>query len=238
MYEVFENEGRITQEQLEKLQKLPVATICDALLMIGLHNGNVLMGNINPLQPLKTTVVGLATTVYAPDGLSTPVLLATLKYSKDRVLVVATNECMHSAYLGGIQGLIAKKVGCLGIVIDGLIRDKNALMVTSVPIFCRGTIPSRPTIAEGGSINTMITIGKVIIRNGDIICGDTDGVVVIPQEKIDEVIALAEEKEKRDCQRVDTINRLDFSDTASLQGFESIINKELKQYIDENQQEK
>ncbi|KAF1683155.1 RraA family protein [Veillonella sp. R32] len=231
MIEVIENAGVLHEEVKLRLEKLPVSAICDGLTQLGVPNGNVLPGCLDPLVSPRHTVVGLATTVYAPTGSAMPVLISIFSSCSDRILVVATDSHLGNAYLGDIQAYIAKRKGCLGLVIDGYIRDSKEIKALDLPVFCRGKIPNRPNKSTGGYINKDIVIGGVLIKNGDVVCADDDGVVIIPFELLNETIEAAEQKEIADEQRRLRAEQFDYIHAQDIEDYYNIMSNDLKKYI-------
>ena len=83
-----------------------------------------------------------------------------------------------------------------GTVINGVCRDSNRAMEVGYPIFSRGTYmrTGKDRVMADG-YNTKISLGEVAVVPGDIIAGDFDGIVVIPQERLDDVVKAAIEIE-------------------------------------------
>ena len=83
-----------------------------------------------------------------------------------------------------------------GTVINGVCRDSNRAMEVGYPIFSRGTyMRTGKDRVMADAYNTKISLGEVAVVPGDIICGDFDGIVVVPQERLDEVVKAAIEIE-------------------------------------------
>jgi regulator of RNase E activity RraA len=83
-----------------------------------------------------------------------------------------------------------------GTVINGVCRDSNRAMEVGYPIFSRGTyMRTGKDRVMADAYNTKVSLGEVAVVPGDIIAGDFDGIVVIPQERLDEVVAAAIEIE-------------------------------------------
>ena len=96
------------------------------------------------------------------------------------IIVIAAEGDTHSAILGEIMVHMAKKKGLAGYLIDGCIRDSEAIQEIDFPVFAIGVSPRGPYKDGPGEINFPVSCGGVIINPGDIIVGDRDGVVVIP----------------------------------------------------------
>jgi regulator of RNase E activity RraA len=87
-----------------------------------------------------------------------------------------------------------KNIG--GTVIHGVCRDSDRAMEVGYPIFSRGTyMRTGKDRVMADAYNEKISFGEVAVVPGDLICGDGDGIVVIPQERVDEVVAAAQEIE-------------------------------------------
>ena len=96
------------------------------------------------------------------------------------IIVIAAEGDTHSAILGEIMVHMAEKKGVAGYLIDGCIRDSEAIQEMDFPVFAIGVSPKGPYKDGPGEINFPVSCGGVIINPGDIIVGDRDGVVVIP----------------------------------------------------------
>lgn len=218
---------------LDRLRKLSSCAVSDTLNTLHIVEGGSLPSGIQNLNH-KETMVGTAATVFAPDGTSLALHVAMLTHSTDRVLVVATNAYHHIAYMGDIQGLIAERNGCLGIVLDGYVRDKEGIQGLNVPIFAKGSLSSHSVTEEKGAINAPISIGNVIINPGDVIIGDNDGAVVIPRYALEKVVLHAEEKEAADAARQERVAQFDFANVSDVDDYKKIVVKAVANYIDAN----
>jgi len=104
------------------------------------------------------------------------------------VLVIATGDWTGSAVVGDLIVGMYKNAGVVGVVTDGMARDVMGLQTVGVPIYARGLTANSPQKNGPGEIGSEITIGGVIVRSGDLIAGDRDGIVVLPQEKISQAL--------------------------------------------------
>lgn len=107
------------------------------------------------------------------------------------VLVVNAGGYKDYAVFGDLLGLSCKVHGIAGIVIDGATRDAEGLQAIGFPVFARAVLPAGPFKDSPGAINVPVSCGSVPVRPGDIILGDADGVMVIPQEQAADVLAKA-----------------------------------------------
>ena len=86
-----------------------------------------------------------------------------------------------------------------GVVIDGAFRDIEGCEEIGVPIFARGVVPRAGGKARDGRVNVAVEIGGVRVSPGDIIVGDADGVVVVPPEEAEEIMARARKKSETEA---------------------------------------
>ena len=100
---------------------------------------------------------------------------------------------------------LAQILGLGGMVVDGSIRDVVSIKHSGFPIFCRAVTPSASAKSGGGEINVPISCSGVPVNPGDIIIGDADGVVVIPQNRAKEVLLAAQTKLQKDQVREATV---------------------------------
>jgi regulator of RNase E activity RraA len=111
------------------------------------------------------------------------------------VAVYQTND-RASAHLGELSVVSLASRGCVGAVIDGGARDAEYILRGGFPVFSRyvtpqDCVPRWEVLAHG---DVMIVIGGVRIAPGDWIVGDLDGIVVVPGEAVEEILAEAESK--------------------------------------------
>lgn len=180
---------------MKQFYDLPTTCISDAL------NG---MNNLDPsIKPLQDSykVAGRAFTVKIPAGDNTMVLKAIKEASPGDVLVVDAKGESYRAVAGDFVVSLAQKLGIAGIIVDGVIRDLIGVRSLNFPVFSKGTTVAASFKNGVGEINVPISCGGVSITPGDIIVGDADGVVVIPQADAEKVLEKALAKLKKDEQR-------------------------------------
>jgi regulator of RNase E activity RraA len=182
---------------LKELEKIPTASLSDALDKKGIKG--YLSHEVKPIFDIKR-IVGRAVTI--KDKLTkeviTPLLaLEAIDKAQPGDIIVRTVENGNAkdiALWGGLMSLAAKKRGIKGAVLNGGVRDVLEAKAISFPIFAKSITPAtsvgRTKVVE---FNSSIMIDDVTINPGDIIVGDSDGVVVIPISLLEDVIALAKE---------------------------------------------
>ncbi len=136
-------------------------------------------------------IAGRAITARCGEGSVSAVLRALAQVKEGEVLLAqGTGEC---GYFGELTGAEAVRRGVAAIVLDGLVRDIEKLRTLPLPIFARGLTPRGGLPNGRGEVGVPIRIGAEEVRSGDWIVGDADGVVVVPAEEIETVVARAEE---------------------------------------------
>jgi 4-hydroxy-4-methyl-2-oxoglutarate aldolase len=180
-------------------EKLYSAVIADVLDDLG-YRHQALRHDVRPIDP-EYKVVGRAYTVLAADVYETPdepylkELQAVDSLSEGDVLVATTNGSASCGLWGELLSTAAISKGARGAVIDGMTRDGRAIRELGFPVFARGYNPldskgRMEVIAHG----VRIRCGDAFIAPGDVVFGDLDGVVVIPQEVVGEALRRALEK--------------------------------------------
>ena len=180
---------------VQGLGELPTATISDALDRLGIV-GQCL--GIAPLDP-KFRLAGRAFTLrYRPTGL---VERGNVGDYIDDVppgdLVVLDNAGrLDCTVWGDILTAVAHRRGIGGTVIHGVCRDVQRALDLSYPIFSRGRyMRTGKDRVEVESMQAPVSVGEIQVRPGDILVGDADGILVIPQVRESEVFDTAREIE-------------------------------------------
>jgi RraA family protein len=150
-------------------------------------------------------MVGTALTVKVSPGDNLMVHKAIDIVRPGDVIVVDAGGICTQAIIGEIMSAIAERHGAAGMVIDGAIRDADALAVSSVPVYARGVTHRGPYKNGPGEINVPVVIGDAVINPGDIIIGDDDGLLALPQAMANETIALAQDQAKKEAAMLKTI---------------------------------
>lgn len=190
----------LSKEVIERAKKLNTTVLSDALGCTGAMDYRV--------KPVAAgmKVVGTALTVDLRAGDNLFLHQGIYCGGKGYVLVVGGKDHTENAYLGELMAAAAKANGLEGIIVDGLVRDKEMLGEIGLPIFAKGFIPNGPFKDGPGAINIPISCAGVSVHPGDLIVGDEDGVTVVPKDKIEEVLRKAEDKLVYEEKRLQTIN--------------------------------
>ncbi len=189
---------RELRELSERLARCYTGAVHDVLRMLG-HENIVLPPDIKAIAP-GTRLAGPAWTVSGHiDRKRTrdETLLAwctMLSRAPPGHVIVCQPHNHEIALMGELSAQTLQARGVLGYVVDGGSRDTDLVLAQGFPVFCSFLTPA--DIVERwipDSFGEPITIGTVTIATGDYLLGDRDGVVVIPQAIVQEVVTRTEE---------------------------------------------
>jgi 4-hydroxy-4-methyl-2-oxoglutarate aldolase len=182
-----------------RLSRLHTALVSDALDALG-HRSGVMDYRVRAVTAPER-LVGRAFTLASapidePERVPYEKLIGAYPGIREGdVLVLATNGELRSAIWGELLSVAARARGATGAVTDGLTRDVEGISAMRFPVFARGVSPldsaGRQAVTSHGK---PVVCGGVEVRPGDLILGDAQGVVVIPDELAEDAVALAEGK--------------------------------------------
>ena len=167
---------RPLKELIQQFRNYPTSNIADTINRFFCMNSLIQM--INKKEGVK--LVGSALTVKTRVADNLMVHKAIDIAQPGDVIVVDADGDMSHALVGEIMVKMAIKKRLSGYVINGCIRDREAIEKLSFPVFAKGSNPKGPYKDGPGEINFPISCGGVLINPGDIIVGDRDGIVIIP----------------------------------------------------------
>lgn len=166
---------------VEQFANLPVANIDDCM-----NRTAAMKDRIHPMN--KSRLLGTAFTIKVPEG-DNLMFHAALDLAKPGdVFVIDAGADPNRSIFGELMVNYCRVRGIAGIVIDGSIRDSDAIgAMEDFPVYAIGVTPNGPYKNGPGEINTPVTAGGILVRPGDIIVGDQDGVIVIKPEEAAEI---------------------------------------------------
>lgn len=175
---------------------LASALLADVLDALG-HRHSALPLDIRPLRP-EWKLWGPAATLSAVTVAAEPAqpyaveLECIDQLTRGAVLVATTNGDRGSALWGELLSTACQARGVAGVVLDGLTRDAARIMAMNYPVFAAGFCPldSKGRL-EAIAYNVPIRVGAVVVRPGDWIYGDIDGLVAVPHEMKEAALAAA-----------------------------------------------
>ncbi len=175
------------------------SVLADVLDALG-HTTSCLPPSVRPLKPgwkflgraATLSMVRVASVAVKPYAMEMDAIDA---LKPGEVLVVTTNGEQESALWGELLSTACKARGAVAAVLDGLTRDTTRILAMDFPVFATGYSPldSKGRI-DGVSRGEPIRIGQCVIRPGDWVFGDIDGVTVVPADLADQAFAKALEK--------------------------------------------
>ncbi len=182
----------LTQAEIDAWRNVPVAVAVDLA-----RNTGQIDPAIRPLNPpgRQKRLFGRAVTVFCepPDFGSVVHALDVVKPGD--VLMISAGGQKDFAMIGDILGGHLRRIGCVGIVCDGAVRDVGELASWSdFSVFSRFITPRGPASAERGTINAPVVIGGALVTPGDLVIGDDDGVVALSPAVVRGRIADAQKK--------------------------------------------
>ncbi len=212
----------------KRLEKLSTTNLSDALDKIGLRGAVI---GIRPLFGMpKVTGQAVTIKITAAGMVKSKRHLgidAIATAASGDIIAIDNHGDLFNNCWGEILSCAAKKKGILGVVIDGAARDIDVCQEIGFPVFARGVVPitARGRIMQE-DFNCVIRLGDVQVRPGDILVGDINGLVVIPPEKIEEVISAAEDIfEKEELMKADILNGMDILEVDSKYNYEQMLKK-------------
>jgi len=193
--------ARPSAAQLAAAANLAASTIHEAAGKIG-----ALPAAIKPLDP-AIRVCGPAFTVKGPPGDNLWLHFALAEARPGDVLVVDVGGHYEAGYWGEVMTVSAQARKLAGLVINGCVRDGQAMVSLGFPVFARGTC-MRGTEKDRnykGQLAQPLAMGDVLINPGDLVIGDGDGVVVIPRGQIDAAIEGSIAREAREAEMMEVL---------------------------------
>ncbi|MBW8350181.1 RraA family protein [Bacillus sp. IITD106] len=200
-FQILPLKHRVSQNLIDRFHSIATPLLSD--------NMNRIQGASADLVPMHSNgrLVGSALTVRTRAGDNLLVHKAIDLALPGDVIVVDAGGDMNQAIIGEIMMRLAQKKGIAGFVIDGAIRDSDAFKRKNYPCFAKGATHRGPYKEGPGEINTAITIGNMVVHPGDIIVGDNDGVVAVPQQYSEKILELALAQEKQEKKTFEQIEK-------------------------------
>ena len=202
---------------IETAKKFPSATLHEAFEKKGAVDKKI--------KPIDTGMVacGSALTVSCAPGDNLGIHVAIALAEPGDILVVTTNGDSDFGYWGEIMTVAAIEKGISGLAIDGCVRDYAPIRKLQFPVFAGGLCIKGTKKEAFYSINHPITLGNVLVNPGDLILGDDDGLVVVSQDKVAEVLKKAIKHEKKEECIIEDLKR--GKTTLELLGFDKVLEK-------------
>ncbi|MCY1169617.1 4-hydroxy-4-methyl-2-oxoglutarate aldolase/4-carboxy-4-hydroxy-2-oxoadipate aldolase [compost metagenome] len=188
----------ISEQKSAALQRYAAYTnVASATAHEAMGRRGALDSGIKPVR-LGMRLLGRAFTCLCPvnDNLT---LHAALKMAgPGDVLVCAADAFTEQGLFGDVMASCAIGRGIAGLLVDGGVRDTQTIAEVGFPVFSR-SISIKGTIKDSmGSLNVPVSVGGVIVEPGDLVIGDDDGVVIVPQAEVESLAAKCKEREAKE----------------------------------------
>ena len=190
---IVEDFQRPAPELVALFQGMPVANIDDCMNRVAAADAAI--------EPIghKGQLLGTAFTVRVPQGDNLMFHAAMDLAKPGDVVVIDAGGFTDRAIFGELMAAYCKSRGIRGIVCDGAVRDREELAaMADFPVYARGVTPNGPYKNGPGEINVPVVIGGKVVRPGDIVVGDGDGVLFIPPEQAEAIARATAEVEKKE----------------------------------------
>lgn len=181
---------KVNQSVLEILKSLPVATVYEAAGKLG---------DVSPvIRPMVegARIAGPAFTVKTMPGDNLVVFRAIDEAPPGSVIVIDGGGSQRVTIWGGSSTLAAHTKGLAGCVTNAAVRDLDEIRELRFPVFAAGSAVRGTSKGHPGWIGLTVSIGDAVVRPGDIILGDADGLLVVPAERAEEIAGKAIEKRR------------------------------------------
>lgn len=174
-------------------QQLSPTTLADVLA-----RDRVMDIGIRPLWADMPRVAGPAYPVRCPPGDNLMLHAAIYRAAPGSVIVVEAGDIDY-AVAGGNVCAVAQRRGIAGFVVDGVIRDLAEARERRFPVFARGVIPIPGGKDAIDVLNGPVRCGGVHVAPGDVVVADEEGIVVVPTDRLDAVLAAAQARAAKDA---------------------------------------
>jgi 4-hydroxy-4-methyl-2-oxoglutarate aldolase len=178
--------------QMEALLRFGTATIHEAQGQKGAVDGA-----IRPIDP-GMRVAGPALTVKCRPGDNLALHYALTKLQPGQVLVVDAEGFVEAGPWGDVMSCAAMQRGTAGLMIDGSVRDSHTIIELGFPVFSRGISIKGTNKRQPGQVGVPVIFGGIVVRPGDVVVGDRDGVVVVLAEEVGDVIKACQTREDKE----------------------------------------
>jgi regulator of RNase E activity RraA len=198
-FRIRTNTRKVGADMVEKFRGLPVANVSDSMSRIAAGGAR--------LRPMHRSgaLAGPALTVKSRPGDNLMLHKALDMAEAGDVIVVDAGGELTNSLFGELMLAHAVKRGLAGLVINGAIRDAEALHERNLPVFAAGVTHRGPYKDGPGEIGFPIAIDGMLIEPGDLILGDWDGLVAVPFAEVETVYTATKAKHEAEIRQMSAI---------------------------------
>jgi regulator of RNase E activity RraA len=200
-FRIRKNTRKVSREVIEKFRGIPVANVSDSMWR---------MASSGPrLRPMHKSgwLGGAALTVRSRPGDNLMLHKAIDMAEPGEVIVVDAGGDLTNALFGELMLSYAVKRQVAGLVINGAIRDAEALYERNVPVYAAGVTHRGPYKDGPGEIGFPISLDGMLIEPGDLVLGDWDGLVAVPYADVETVYKAAKAKNDAENKQMADIDK-------------------------------
>ncbi|MWJ27031.1 RraA family protein [Halomonas sp. ZH2S] len=199
-FRVLKRREAVAPELAKAFDDVPVANVSDSMARMTSAGTR-----LRPYHGGGRRLSGAALTVKSRPGDNLMFHKALDMAEPGDVIVVDAGGDLTNAMMGELMAHHAAALGLAGIVINGAIRDLDEIRQLGLPVYAAGVTHRGPYKDGPGEINIPVAIDGMVVMPGDLIIGDEDGVLCVPQAQAEEILVAAQAKQSAELKELELI---------------------------------